>query len=79
MTAVTPWRRIVSRSRCLLMDVAHDEVTPANGTAMPGREVVVDHHSPPGPDQGLGDVAADVAGATRDQDGAVISVQWSSR
>ena len=47
--------------------------------AMTGDQVVEDDDAIAGPLQRLGRVAADVAGATGDEDGARASVQWRNR
>ena len=61
-------------------DVAFDQRRAQRRLAVAGRQVVVDDDAVAGLAERLGGVAADVAGATRDQDDAAIRRgQWSNR
>ena len=51
-------------------DVAFDQLAELHRVAMPGDQVVEDDDAVAGPVQRLGRVAADVAGAAGDEDGA---------
>ena len=50
-------------------DVALDQFPVLDGLAMPGDKIVEDDHPVAGPGERLGGVAADIAGAARDEDG----------
>ena len=57
-------------------DVSLDERPVLDGAAMAGDQVVVDENGVPRPAERLGRMAADVAGAAGDEDGARASAQW---
>jgi hypothetical protein len=60
-------------------DVALHELAEFRRRTMAGRETVVDDHAEPGLAQRLRRVAADVAGAAGDENGAAASVQWRNK
>ena len=57
-------------------DVADDQIAVLHGGTMAGDEIVVHDHAAAGAVQRFRGVAADVAGAAGDQDGARATVQW---
>ena len=59
-----------------ISDLAFDEVPVANRGAMARNQVVENDDPVAGPMERLGGMAADVAGASGDEDGPPSTVQW---
>ena len=62
-----------------IRDVALDQLAPLHRAAMPGRQVVEYDDAIARARQRLRRVAADVAGAAGDEDGARVSAQWRNK
>ena len=69
-------QRVANGSR--IRDVCFHQLAILHSRPVARDEVVVDHDAIASAVERLGRVAADVAGATGDEDPAAISAQWSS-